>query len=96
MYCAACLKEFKTILEQSGRLLRKVLGICLANSLQVDRLVFKDVFRQAAKHGLIDSEACERWLSYRENLNGTTHDCGEVLAKAHLSSCQALSPMQEH
>ena len=51
---------------------------------QADRLVFKDIFRHAAKHGLIDSEACKRWLSYRDNLNGITHDCGEVLAKSTL------------
>ena len=81
---AACLKEFETVLEQSGRLLRKILSGYLADNRQADRLVFKDLFRHAAKHGLIDSEACERWLSYRENLNGTTHDCGEVLAESTL------------
>ena len=84
MYGAACLKEFEIVLQQSGSLLRKILGGCLADNRQADRLVFKDIFRHAAKHGLIDSEACKRWLSYRDNLNGITHDCGEVLAKSTL------------
>ena len=84
MYGAACLKEFEIILQQSGMLLRKVLGVYLADNRQADRLVFKDVFRHAAQYGLIDSETCERWLSYRDNLNGITHDCGEVLAESTL------------
>ena len=84
MYGAACLKEFETVLEQSGRLLRKILGGYLADNRQADRLVFKDLFRHAAKHDLIDSKASERWLSYRDNLNSITHDCGEVLAESTL------------
>ncbi len=72
-YRAACVKEFEIILEQSGKLLRKVLSGYFADNRQADSLVFKDVFRYAAKHRLIDSEACERWLLYRDSRNETAH-----------------------
>ena len=42
-YRAACVKEFEIILEQSGKLLRKVLSNYFADNSQADRLVFKDI-----------------------------------------------------
>ena len=80
VFRAACVKEFELVLEQSGKLLKKRLKPYLASSRHVDRLLFKDVFRHAAKHGLIDADACERWLEYRDNRNETAHDYGEVFA----------------
>lgn len=47
----------------------------------MDRLVFKDVFRHAAQHDLIDLKACERWLTYRDNRNNTAHDYGKEFAE---------------
>ncbi len=82
VYRAACVKEFEIILEQSGKLLRKVLSAYFAENRLADRLVFKDLFRHAAKHGLIDSEACERWLSYRDNRNDTAHSYGKDFAES--------------
>ncbi len=82
VYRAACVKEFEIILEQSGKLLRKVLSAYFADNSQADRLVFKDIFRYAAKHGLIDPEACERWLLYRNNRNDTVHDYGKDFAES--------------
>ena len=81
-YRAACVKEFEIILEQSGKLLRKVLSAYFADNSQADRLVFKDIFRYAAKHGLIDPEACERWLFYRDNRNDTVHGYGKYFAES--------------
>ena len=80
VFRAACVKEFELVLEQSGKLLRKRLRPWFASNRQVDRLVFKDVFRHAAKHGLIEFAACERWLQYRDNRNDTAHDYGETFA----------------
>ena len=62
IYRAACVKEFELVLEQSGRLLKKRLRPWFASNRQADRLTFKDVFRHAAKHGLLPVDACERWL----------------------------------
>jgi hypothetical protein len=48
-------------------------------------LAFKDIFRYAAKHGIIDAESCERWLIYRDNCNSTAHDYGLGFAEDTLS-----------
>lgn len=81
-YRAACVKEFEIILEQSGKLLRKVLGAYFADNSQADRLVFKDIFRYSSRHGLIDPDACERWLLYRDNRNDTAHGYGKSFAES--------------
>ena len=84
VYRAACVKEFELVLEQSGKLLRKRLAAFFASNRQADRLPFKDLFRHAAKHGLLEPEAVERWLRYRDNRNDTAHDYGEDFAEATL------------
>ena len=71
VFRAACVKEFELVLEQSGKLLRKRLAGYFASHRQADRLAFKDLFRHAAKHGLIAPAACERWLEYRDARNET-------------------------
>jgi len=50
----------------------------------VDRLFFKDIFRQAAKHGLLERDEVERWFEYRDNRNNTVHDYGEKFANETL------------
>ncbi len=77
IYRAACIKEFEIILEQSGKLLKKRLRAWFATNREADRLTFRDIFRHAAKHDLIDVQACERWLQYRDNRNNTAHNYGE-------------------
>ena len=67
---AACIKESEVSLELSGKLLKRRLWPFFASDRQADRLSFKDVFRHAAKHGLISAGACERWLEYRDARNG--------------------------
>ena len=84
IYRAACVKEFELVLEQSGRLLRMRLREYFATNLQADRLTFKDVFRYAARHGLLSAESCERWFTYRDNRNDTAHDYGEGFAEQTL------------
>ena len=84
IYRAACVKEFELVLEQSGKLLRKRLAAFFSSNRQADRLAFKDLFRHAAKHGLIDAETAERWLHYRDNRNDTAHGYGEDFAEATL------------
>ena len=84
IYRAACVKEFELVLEQSGKLLRKRLAAWFASNRQADRLHFKDLFRNAARHDLIAPDAVERWLRYRDNRNYTAHDYGEDFAEATL------------
>ena len=90
VFRAACVKEFELVLEQSGKLLRKRLAAFFASNRQADRLAFKDLFRHAAKHGLIDGAAVERWLGYRDNRNDTAHDYGEEFAEATLKLLPAF------
>ena len=81
IYRVACVKEFEIILEQCGKLLRKKLRSWFSSHEAVDRLTFKDVFRYAAKHGLMDVECVKRWMKYRESRNATAHDYGEGFAE---------------
>lgn len=84
MYRSACVKEFEIILEQSGKLLRKTLKPYFHSSAAVDKLIFKDVFRQALLRSIIDTELCERFLEYRDNRNSTAHDYGVNFAEETL------------
>ncbi len=81
---AACVKEFELVLEQSGKLLKKRLAPFFASNLQADRLAFKDLFRHAARHGLMDPESLEHWFHYRDHRNDTAHEHGEDFAEATL------------
>lgn len=76
MYRSACVKEFEIILEQSGKLLKKCLKPYFHSAKAVDQLIFKDIYRYSAQHGLISIEEVERWLIYRDNRNNTAHDYG--------------------
>lgn len=80
----AAIKSFELSLETTGKLLRKVLKLYTGNPKSVDQLVFNDLFRHAAKHGLLDDVEVEGWLSYRANRNTTAHDYGENFAEQTL------------
>ncbi len=81
IYRAACVKEFEIILEQSGKLLRKRLRPYLSSNKAADRLHFKDLFRHANRHDLMDAAATERWINYRDHRNFTVHDYGKDFAE---------------
>jgi nucleotidyltransferase substrate binding protein (TIGR01987 family) len=85
MYRSACIKEFEIILEQGGKLLRKVLKPYFHSDKVADKLYFKDVFRQAVLRDLISEDACERWLIYRDSRNNTAHDYGVNFAEEILT-----------
>jgi nucleotidyltransferase substrate binding protein (TIGR01987 family) len=85
IYRSAVIKEFEIVLEQSGKLLKKILKPFYHTSKAVDALNFKDIFREAGLHSLIELEEVERWLVYRDNRNNTAHDYGEDLANETLT-----------
>ena len=80
----ACVKGFELTLETSGKLLRKALKAYIAAPRTVDEWVYKEVLRNACKHGLLDSDAVLRWFQYRDNRNTTAHDYGEAFAEETL------------
>jgi nucleotidyltransferase substrate binding protein (TIGR01987 family) len=84
MYRSAVIKEFEIILEQSGKLLKKLLRPYLHSNKAVDKLPFKDLFRQAGLHSILSIDEVDRWLNYRDNRNSTSHDYGEELANETL------------
>lgn len=85
LYRNSLVKGFEMTLEQSGKLLKKVLNPYFASKKAVDMLSFKDIFRQAHKHSLISEEETARWLKYRDNRNNTAHDYGQAFAEETLS-----------
>jgi nucleotidyltransferase substrate binding protein (TIGR01987 family) len=81
----AVIKSFELTLETAGKLLRKVLKAYVGSPKTVDALVFKDVLRHAALHGLLSAEELERWLLYRDSRNDTAHNYGEQFADTTLA-----------
>lgn len=80
----AVIKSFELTLETAGQLLRKVLKEYAGSPRTIDDLVFKEVLRRAALHGLLSAEELERWLHYRDSRNATAHHYGEALAEQTL------------
>lgn len=74
VYQAICAEEFERILKQGHKLLRRCLTAYTSSNLEVDRMVFKDVFRHAAKHDLLNDEAVTRWFAYRDTYNRTANE----------------------
>jgi nucleotidyltransferase substrate binding protein (TIGR01987 family) len=85
IYRNAVVKGFELTLETAGKMLRKGIKTYTGNPRTVDELSFKDVLRQAAKHGLLDPAAVERWFAYRDNRNSTAHDYGRGFAEETLA-----------
>lgn len=85
IYRSAVIKEFEIILEQSGKLLKKTLKPYFHSPKAVDRLFFKDIFRESGRCGLLEVDEVDRWLKYRDNRNSTSHDYGEDLANKTLT-----------
>lgn len=84
MYRNSLVKSFEMTIEQSGKLLRKRLLPYFATKKQVDALSFKDLFRYANKHSLLDEDVVNRWFIYRDNRNNTAHDYGRAFAEETL------------
>ena len=84
IYRSACVKQFELVLELSGKLLRRRLATYFGSQRRADGLVFKDLFRHGARHGLLTPESAERWFRYRDNRNTTAYDYGERFAEETL------------
>jgi hypothetical protein len=80
----ATVKGFELTLETSGKLLRKVLKSYIGTPRVIDELTYKDLFRHAAKHGLLETKTVERWFTYRDNRNDAAHDYGISFVKTTL------------
>jgi nucleotidyltransferase substrate binding protein (TIGR01987 family) len=84
IYRSAVIKEFEIVLELSGKLLKKALKNFFHSPKAVEKLYFKDIFREAGIHNLITIDEVDRWFKYRNNRNSTSHDYGEQFANETL------------
>ena len=84
LYRNSLVKGFEISLEQSAKLLKKVLNPYFASKRTVDSLSFKDIFRHANKHSLLSEQETERWMKYRDNRNNTAQDYGQAFAEETL------------
>jgi len=84
IYRNATVKGYELTLETAGKLLKKAIKPYFANPKEVDQLVFKELFRHGAKHGLLTIEEATRWFIYRDNRNNTAHDYGIGFAEETL------------
>ena len=81
IYRNATIKGYELTLETAGKLLKKAIKPYFATPKEVDQLVFKEIFRHGAKHGLLTTEEATRWFTYRDNRNNTAHDYGVGFAE---------------
>lgn len=81
IYRSACIKEFEIILEQSAKIIKKILKSYVVSSIEIDMLYFKDVFRKACQFGVLNIEDAENWLVYRDKRNQTAHEYGQSFAQ---------------
>jgi len=58
-------KGFELTLETAGNLLCKAIKDYVGNPRAVDELTDEDVFRRAAKHGLLEPAIIQRWFTCR-------------------------------
>ena len=63
----AGIKGFELTLETAGKLLRKTLKLYTPNPRAIDALTYKDLLREAGKHGILSSDEIARWFVYRDN-----------------------------
>ena len=77
LYRSACVKEFEIILELSAILLKKTLKDYFADISAVNRLSFKNVFRQWVQFSIIKPNDVEEWISFRDVRNQTSHEYDE-------------------
>jgi len=84
MYRNSLVKGFEMTIEQSGKLLRKKLAPYFSSKRELDKVNYKDLYRHALKHSLLETQEVERWFAYRDNRNSTTHDYGQEFAEETL------------
>ena len=86
LFRSACVKEFELLVEVAGKLLKKRLRPYFASNQDTDRLTYKNVFRHAARCGLLPLDVVERWLGYRDIRNKTAHEYGTDYADSAMAA----------
>jgi hypothetical protein len=74
VYRNSAVKSFELSLEMAVKLLRKVLKLYGETTVYIDGLIVKDIFRQAHKHNIMDSDCVKRWLDYRDMIDDNNEE----------------------
>ena len=90
VYRSACIREFETIVRESVRLLRRHLRQYFGSNHRADSLTYRDVFRYAARHGVISIKECERWFGYRDHLERASYHMDEDFTETTLFMLKQL------
>ena len=91
MYRSVCVKEFELLVEVAGKLLKKKLRPYFASNQEAEKLTYKNVFRHAARCGLLPLDVAERWLGYRDIRNRTAHEYGADYANEAVAVLPAFA-----
>ena len=77
---AAVIQAFEFTYEVSFKMLKRYLELASANPAKIDKLVFKDVIREAYRQDLLRAEIRE-WEEFRKNRGTTSHAYNEKKAQ---------------
>ena len=91
MYRSVYVKKFELLVEIAGKLLKKKLRSYFASNQEADKLTYKNVFRHAARCGLLPLDVAERWLGYRDIRNRTAHEYGAGYANEAVAVLPAFA-----
>lgn len=104
MFRSACLQEFDTIMEHTGKILRKMLLQYVHSRAVLKGLAYKDIYRKAGQYGLISVEQIEQWLIFHNNRCFNNCEAGErfhaetlpLFSKIHSEAHQILKLIETH
>ena len=80
----SCIKRFEYCYELVCKTLRRYLKIISASPEVIEQMSFQDIIREGYKKGLL-KHSWDRWHSYRENRNKTSHAYDEEIANTVLA-----------
>ncbi len=84
----ACVKTFEYTYELSWKMMKRYLEMTTESPDEVDQFSYRELIRKAAERDLIDN--AERWFSYREERNITSHTYDEVKADEVIAAARKL------
>lgn len=84
-HLARCLQTLEKSLEQLNRAPEdsidyEIYRNAVVKGFELTLETAGKLLRHAAKHGLLEPAAVERWFAYRDNRNNTAHDYGQSFA----------------
>lgn len=104
MFRDASLQEFDTIMEHTGKILRKMLLQFVHSRAVLKSLPYKDIYRKSGQYGLIGVEQIEQWLLFHENRCTPGTEVGErfvqetlpLFTQIRAEAYKILSLIEEH